>query len=843
MLTPVSLIRPRCDRRESKFLAEAVIVRSIASLAKLAALMLAVAAGPARGAYFVETIAVDGTSLLVGSGAISGTDDAQISMNDSGIVAFAGFHDGGKSSIYIGSGGALTTITTVTPTNLAQADVGQPVINAAGKLAWLQYVQPVSSVRTGISTSIGGPGTEVAVTSGSGFSSLDNVSIASDGRVTFYGGLGVSAGGIYALGPGDTTLTVIATSTGPYGDLAGFFDLIRAPHSVSRAGTAIFHAYFNAVSQFDLGDQGIFTGAGGSPVKVVDDVGTFASVSDAVAINDSGAVAFVGSTVAPDVATGATDGIFFRAAGAASPALLVPATAAGLNNFNSLCLANNGALSFSAREGSGGHAIFVRSAAGAIERVIGDGDPLAGKTVGRAYASRTGLNESGQVAFYVYFSGGSSGVFRATISGPGTLPDAVDDLLTIRGAGKLDVLANDTPPTGGTLKITAVSAPAKGKATISAGTMITYTPGKTFDGTDTFTYTVTSNGFTDTASVTVTNPFLALHGSFTQLVTAGGANVGTLAATLTPGGALTGKLIVGGKTYALKGTVGFDGGFTQTFIRKPAGTADLVVTLAFAVDNGVATISGSATGDAVPYSIASGAVSLTILPSGVESGAYTVLLPPDAAVTNPRGIGWATAKLATTGKLTLAGRLADGTPFSATAVLGADSTADVFAPLYSKPKGDLAGTLTFATSPSRFTGSLAWRKPKQDKPGGLFQDGFSATTTASGARFIATKNVRTLTYTDTTTSKADVQVRGGGISDIDAVVTVTLGDKATDDSQLANLVKLSISRTSGMVSGSFLPTGAFKALSFSGVAQQGENRAAGFFEGADQTGTITLAPR
>ncbi|MGB8168158.1 MAG: Ig-like domain-containing protein [Chthoniobacteraceae bacterium] len=87
-----------------------------------------------------------------------------------------------------------------------------------------------------------------------------------------------------------------------------------------------------------------------------------------------------------------------------------------------------------------------------------------------------------------------------------------------------------------------------------------------------------------------------------------------------------------------------------------------------------------------------------------------------------------------------------------------------------------------------------------------------------------------------------VQVRGGGIADIDAEATVSTADKIAVVPPNANTVKATVTRASGLIGGSFIPDGATKAVKFFGVEHQGENRAAGFFIGAAQSGTVELKP-
>ena len=85
-------------------------------------------------------------------------------------------------------------------------------------------------------------------------------------------------------------------------------------------------------------------------------------------------------------------------------------------------------------------------------------------------------------------------------------PIAKDDSASVAGdstSNAIEVLANDSDPDGGTLSISAVTAPAHGSAQVS-GSHITYTPTPGFVGNDTFDYTISnSKGLTASAHVTV----------------------------------------------------------------------------------------------------------------------------------------------------------------------------------------------------------------------------------------------------------------------------------------------------------------------------------------------------
>ncbi|MDP1823041.1 MAG: Ig-like domain-containing protein [Archangium sp.] len=134
----------------------------------------------------------------------------------------------------------------------------------------------------------------------------------------------------------------------------------------------------------------------------------------------------------------------------------------------------------------------------------------------------------------------AAGVVAITVLSVNDVPDAINDILTVAedsAPTSLAVMANDltAPDTGEVLTIVAVSLPARGTATIN-GSNVTYQPQANFNGTDTFTYTVSDGSADprfDTATVTVTvtavndNP-TATPDSVTVLQNAGATTVSVL---------------------------------------------------------------------------------------------------------------------------------------------------------------------------------------------------------------------------------------------------------------------------------------------------------------------------
>jgi len=133
---------------------------------------------------------------------------------------------------------------------------------------------------------------------------------------------------------------------------------------------------------------------------------------------------------------------------------------------------------------------------------------------------------------FTYRVGDSNGVqengtVSVTVSSVNDAPTAVNDTFNIdqnTSDNSLDLLSNDliAPDTGETLTITAVGTTSNGgTVTVSGdGQSVSYTPATGFTGTETFSYTISDGGLTDSAEVTITvalndNPPTAVDDAFT----------------------------------------------------------------------------------------------------------------------------------------------------------------------------------------------------------------------------------------------------------------------------------------------------------------------------------------
>jgi hypothetical protein len=102
--------------------------------------------------------------------------------------------------------------------------------------------------------------------------------------------------------------------------------------------------------------------------------------------------------------------------------------------------------------------------------------------------------------------GNATGTVNVTITAVNDPPSAGADSTTTNedAAVTVSVLTNDSDPDGDSLTVTAVTQPAHGSATFTVSG-VTYTPAANYNGTDSFTYTISDgNGGSATGTVSVT---------------------------------------------------------------------------------------------------------------------------------------------------------------------------------------------------------------------------------------------------------------------------------------------------------------------------------------------------
>jgi hypothetical protein len=450
-----------------------------------------------------------------------------------------------------------------------------------------------------------------------------------------------------------------------------------------------------------------------------------------------------------------------------------------------------------------------------------------------------------------------SGFAAAAPVGAHGAPIAVNDDVVLTGSTSVTFspLDNDSDPNGFSLTIDSVSQPGLGNVTWTDST-VTYTPNinfKSFAGADSFTYTVDDGFETATAEIIVGNPFYLQKGNFAGTLTNSGGGYVTL--TTTASGGFTGKLRLGstGASYSMHGTFATDGTWSGT-------VGGLALSLQFDVNEltGLAFGEYNITGtyDSNDFTIYHALYNSSTNPAP-EAGKYTLLLPAVSGTdpTVPSGTGFATITVTEAGSVSIAGILADGTPFSDGVYItgGANGLSNNF-PLYVSLgyniPGSLTGSLTFEDIPgvSDFDGSLAWLKPAQTGNPKLYPNGFSTSLAAVGSRYTEPPLGTLALNLAVTSPNASILLTEPDfpVSVYHQLFISRSSTAGTDHVLVANpgadALTLSINASSGAFTGSFIDPLTASQVSIKGALLHKQTRAAGFFLSPTQSGNAAIWP-
>ncbi|MDB6170898.1 MAG: hypothetical protein JWL59_209 [Chthoniobacteraceae bacterium] len=331
--------------------------------------------------------------------------------------------------------------------------------------------------------------------------------------------------------------------------------------------------------------------------------------------------------------------------------------------------------------------------------------------------------------------------------------------------------------------------------------------------------------------------FPIVPGGFSGDVLSQGVSVGTLSATQTSSRAVSGKLVLNGKTFVLRGKANIGGLFTQTFHRK--GLPDLIATVTFALDaNGLASLSARIASGADTYIVGSTVAFSKVPLTQAPIGRYNCKLGGGASPDQPAGTGWSSFVIAKTGTLRGVVRLPDNTPVSFGTQLKVDGTARINATLYAKPRGSFVADLTFASAPvGDVSGTFTLTKPPQTSTKGLFPGGFTLSNPFTGGL------LKALVFPNPTVPTAEVIFSGGFLeSALTQNVNVAVNGVAKTVLPLTVPMTLKIAPSTGLMSGTFTPAGEPRTA-FTGVVIGPGNFATGIFAGKTQTGMVTVTPQ
>ncbi|MGC3988454.1 MAG: Ig-like domain-containing protein [Chthoniobacteraceae bacterium] len=437
------------------------------------------------------------------------------------------------------------------------------------------------------------------------------------------------------------------------------------------------------------------------------------------------------------------------------------------------------------------------------------------------------------------------------------LPVAVDDTAytTDHQPVTIDVLANDTDPSGLTLTVISTTQGKKGSVSINQDGTVLYTPNAKPKGlktqpNDQFTYTIDDGfGNTATATVSVRDTFVASAGSYDGLLVnlaPTNDDTGYLQVKTDGTGKFKGTLYVGGVKFPVKGGFSDSGDYTGSVTRP--GSSALAVQLH--LDPGASTISGPIA-DASPNTFTSSVIAKKQVKAGSLAGSYTVILPASSNFTGPnypQGDGFATMKISKKGKVTISGRMGDGTAFLSKTFLHADSTFDLYASLYARTApfaGSVSGALTFeditGVNASDADGAVAWFKPASIIDP-IYPSGFAMNTTALVSHYQKPKAGHSVFTLVSGPDNGQIILADDSTVEASSTVTIKENNLVTVSLPNTNKIQLSIIPATGRISGSFLDPVSQTKQSFQGVVFQKQNVGAGVYTSAPQSYYFVLTP-
>lgn len=286
--------------------------------------------------------------------------------------------------------------------------------------------------------------------------------------------------------------------------------------------------------------------------------------------------------------------------------------------------------------------------------------------------------------------------------------------------------------------------------------------------------------------------------------------------SLTTSGSFSGSLTIGAERVTLTGSFNRYG---QAFITPSRKDKSLLfVDLALRRgEKGGAIVLGQVTdhlGRAVSLEAHAPYHSSTKLPAVTLAGKHLVALPTGPSVLGAlpvSGTGYLTCTVSTSGTVTVVGRAPDGTSLTSSSRLSQTGDLLLHLPLYSS-LGFINGTLSMDEESAKqaSTGNLFWSRP----PNTTYPSGFAQILAVEGQRYVAAP-----TGVASFANPITVKISGGHLpaSGLSALAAVGSTNIVVVTSSGLNSLKLTLNRTTGLFSGSFIPPGATKSVALQGI--------------------------
>jgi hypothetical protein len=337
----------------------------------------------------------------------------------------------------------------------------------------------------------------------------------------------------------------------------------------------------------------------------------------------------------------------------------------------------------------------------------------------------------------------------------------------------------------------------------------------------------------------VPNPFLAVAGTFNGLFHEDDevqpASAGYFSLKLTTKGTFNGQVFLRGGKLPLKGTLAADGTCTVTILRGTSLSA-LDVFLAVALD-GSDIITGSITDGDWTASLEGDRLTYAATQPAPQAGRYTFVFPGSEGTPGaPEGDSYGTLLITPTGQATFSGSLAENIKWTHKTTVSKNGEIPLYFAPYSG-QGLFTGWLSFSDEPtSDLSGEVTWIKPST--AGGLFYPaGFTQEGQLVGSRYtMPASGQRVLNMT-----AGEFTLTGANLAQpYTNSIVLPPGISLTTNSP--HKLTLKLSPPTGLLSGTFTPTGSTAVIKFNGVVLQSSTNAAGYFLHTNRTGRIGIEP-
>ncbi|MFM1769648.1 MAG: hypothetical protein RJA22_2177 [Verrucomicrobiota bacterium] len=339
----------------------------------------------------------------------------------------------------------------------------------------------------------------------------------------------------------------------------------------------------------------------------------------------------------------------------------------------------------------------------------------------------------------------------------------------------------------------------------------------------------------------VPNPFLPRRGAYNGLfLNAGPArheSAGFLTASTTDAGAYSAKLTLAGQVIPLSGRFALDGRATNLIARTGLNPVSVQWQLDLADPHGLI-VGTVGDGNWSAQLRAHRALYSATTNPAPQAGRYTLLFPGDADPARaPAGTSVGSVTVDSSGRVSLSGTLADGTPVVQKTTLSQDGEWPLHVRLY-QGAGEWLGWASFSEAVDRdLDGVLWWNRPAQ-AGGLLYPNGFAHAASLTGARHQPPTGPTDYLLNDTNL----VAVFSAGNLQEPFANPLVLKPGNLVANLGTNRLTLSIVPSTGLFSGSVAVPGSSRTLLFKGALQAKGNYGAGFFTGTNEGGRVNLTP-